>query len=164
MTCDSASNWQCGLHRTRTPRPHQAPKRVSDCCKEKCPPAALEKSWRAVAGSPEAGEQPDNDLRGHARIELRAIFRRKLRVAILLLVVGVTATGNRDAGKFTRSCRPIADGLPTRKPSETSSSPRAQGNPRQLLTCRSSTAALARPRHSIALSPISKVISVAPIG
>jgi hypothetical protein len=29
----------------------------------KCPPAALEKSWRAVAGSPEAGEQPDNDCR-----------------------------------------------------------------------------------------------------
>jgi hypothetical protein len=26
--------------------------------------------------------------------------------------------------------------LPTRKPSETSSSPLAQGNPRQLLTCR----------------------------
>src|SRR5262249_42441097 len=33
-------------------------------------------------------------------------------------------------------CHPIADGLPTRKPSETSSSPVAQGNPRQLLTCR----------------------------
>jgi hypothetical protein len=29
-----------------------------------------------------------------------AIFRRKLRVAILLLVVGMTPTGNRDAGKF----------------------------------------------------------------
>jgi hypothetical protein len=29
----------------------------------------------------------------------------------------------------------IADGLPTRKPTETSSPPLAQGNPRQLLTC-----------------------------
>src|SRR5881275_1547351 len=43
------------------------------------------------------------------------------RVAILLLVVGVTPTGNRDAGKFAAD-----DGLPTRKPSEISSSPLAQ--------------------------------------
>jgi hypothetical protein len=31
--------------------------------------------------------------------------------------------------KFAANATPIADGLPTRKPSETSSSPRAQGNP-----------------------------------
>jgi ABC transporter substrate binding protein len=36
----------------------------------------------------------------HRSAWLLAIFRRKLRVAILLLVVGVTPTGNRDAGKF----------------------------------------------------------------
>ena len=46
-----------------------------------------------------------------------------------LLVVGVTPTGNRDAGKFAADAHSIADGLPTRKPSETSSSPLAQGNP-----------------------------------
>ena len=53
-----------------------------------------------MAGSPEAGEQPDNDLRGHARLGLLAIFRGKLRVAVRLLVVEITPTGNRDAGKF----------------------------------------------------------------
>jgi hypothetical protein len=50
-------------------------------------------------------------------------FFGAMRVAILLLVVGVTPTGNREAGKFAADATPIADGLPTRKPSETSSSP-----------------------------------------
>src|SRR5262245_21385488 len=44
---------------------------------------------------------------------LLAIFRGKLRVAILLLVVGVTPTGNRDAGKFAAlmppNCRRVAN-------------------------------------------------------
>jgi hypothetical protein len=40
----------------------------------------------------------------------------------------VTATGNR-CWKIRPQCHPIANGLPTRKPSETISSPLAQGNP-----------------------------------
>ncbi len=40
------------------------------------------------------------DRPGHGSARLLAIFRRKLRVAFLLLVVGVTPLGNRDAGKF----------------------------------------------------------------
>ena len=39
---------------------------------------------------------------------------------------GVKPTGNRDAGKCAGRYHPIADGLPTQKPSETSSSPLAQ--------------------------------------
>ena len=110
------------------------------------PPAALEKSWRAVAGSPEAGEQPNNDLRGHARFGLLAIFRRKLRVAIPLLVVGITPTGNRDAGKFAADttqlptgCQPESLAKPARRRSHKATQP-------QLLTCRK----LARPRTASA--------------
>jgi hypothetical protein len=71
------------------------------------------------------------DRPGHDSARLLAIFRRKLRVAIFLLVVGVI-TGMLENSPLIP---PIADGLPTRKPSETSSSPLAQGNP-PLLTCR----------------------------
>jgi hypothetical protein len=39
-------------------------------------------------------------LRQGVALRLPKRARRKLRVAILLLVVGVTPTGNRDAGKF----------------------------------------------------------------
>src|SRR2546430_9451777 len=37
-------------------------------------------------------------------------FRRKSRVAILLLVVGVTPTGNRDAGKFAADATQLPTG------------------------------------------------------
>jgi len=37
-------------------------------------------------------------------------FRRKLRVAILLLVVGVTPTDNRDAGKFAADTTQLPTG------------------------------------------------------
>src|SRR5215467_5096175 len=81
-----------------------------------------------------------------------------------LLVVGVTPTGDRDAGKFA----PDATQLPTgcqpeslAKPARRRSHKATRGS---CLRAASSMAALVRPRHSIALSPISKVISVAPIG
>src|SRR6266511_2326834 len=60
-------------------------------------------------------------------------FRRKSRVAILLLVVGVTPTGNRDAGKFAADATQLPTGC---QPESLAMSPLAQGNPRQLLTCR----------------------------
>ena len=37
-------------------------------------------------------------------------FGAKLRVAILLLVVGVTPTGNRDAGKFAADATQLPTG------------------------------------------------------
>jgi hypothetical protein len=39
-----------------------------------------------------------------------AIFRRKLRAAILLLVVGVTPTGSSDAGKFAADATQLPTG------------------------------------------------------
>src|SRR3989442_7154244 len=45
-----------------------------------------------------------------ARLGFLAIFRGKLPVAILLLVVGVTPTGNRDAGKFAADATQLPTG------------------------------------------------------
>ena len=60
---------------------------------------------------------------GHGSVRLPANFRRKLRVAILLLVAGVMPAGNRDAGKFTADatqlptgCQPESLAKPARRP------------------------------------------------
>lgn len=49
---------------------------------------------------------------GHGSARLLAIFRRKLRVAILLLVVGVTPTGNgmlENSPLMPPNCRRVAN-------------------------------------------------------
>src|SRR5262249_34149012 len=58
------------------------------------------------------------------------------------------AYGQQGCWKIRGWCHPIVDGLPTRKPSETNSSPLAQGNPRQLVSrAASSTAVFFLPRR-----------------
>ena len=87
-----------------------------------------------------------------------------------LLVVGITPTGNRDCGKFAADATQLPTGC---QPESLAKPARRRSHKATHLRAASSTAALARPRHSIVLSPISKsetiprggvVFSAAPAG
>src|SRR5262249_52237728 len=89
--------------------PHQAPKRVSDCCREM--PARRARKKLACGGRHSRSRRTARQrLQGHARLGLRAIFRGKLRVAIFYSFVGVTPTGNGDAGKFAADTTQLPTG------------------------------------------------------
>src|SRR5215470_9872061 len=68
---------------------------------------------------------------------LLAIFRRKPCVAILLLVVGVAPTGNRDAGKFAADATQLPTGC---QPESLAKLARRRSHKATLLTCRELTA------------------------